>query len=314
MSSLSSACTAFGLKTAKGFLPHRYLQNCRDEREILDRLHGKVTWVQLEPYMDWFSEATDDELHSRKAGRSWEDWRDEQPVRQYWEEHKDEEFPFHDKMCAYLDKDVDALWELCDKLGTKFALEFGADIRTKCTLGSVADSLLKPIPKLATQEQHDLWQHANRGGFCGALGEFDYTALINYLIYKVDITSLYPASARPIKFKTQAGWQEPLKEWYTAFPDPTNGWFVYDFGGVLMSDEHYAKLKDMHGIVRVEFDQTDLKFPFFLKKMRQKSFETLAPVMVGAEHYTVPHVRMAYKHGVKIKNTRMKRARSTAST
>ena len=28
-------------------------------------------------YMDWFGEANDEELHSRKAGRSWEDWRDE---------------------------------------------------------------------------------------------------------------------------------------------------------------------------------------------------------------------------------------------
>ena len=31
MSSLASACTAFGLETSKGFLPHRYLQNCKDE-------------------------------------------------------------------------------------------------------------------------------------------------------------------------------------------------------------------------------------------------------------------------------------------
>ena len=79
MSSLASACTAFGLETSKGFLPHRYLQNCRDEDEILSRLHGSVTWAALEPYMDWFSEANDEELHSRKVWRTWEDWRDEQP-------------------------------------------------------------------------------------------------------------------------------------------------------------------------------------------------------------------------------------------
>ena len=35
MSSLASACTAFGLETSKGFLPYRYLQNCHDEDEIL---------------------------------------------------------------------------------------------------------------------------------------------------------------------------------------------------------------------------------------------------------------------------------------
>ena len=100
---------------------------------------------------------------------------------------------------------------------------------------------------------------------------------------------------------TEAGSQEPLQEWYTGFPDPTNGWFRYDFGGAMMTDEHYEMLKSMHGIVRIEFDQRDLKFPFFLKKMRHKSFETLAPVMEGGEHYTVPHVRMAYHYGVKIR-------------
>ena len=256
--------------------------------------------------MDWFGEANDEELHSRKAGRSWEDWRDEQPVRKFWLEHKDNEFNFCDSMSAYLDKDVDALWELCDKLGSKFAEEFGADIRGKCTLGSIAEhiwshTLLKPIPKLATETQHNLWQHANRGGFCGALGAFDFTAPAGQLIYKVDITSLYPASSGAIKFATELGHQEPLAEWYTGFPDPTNGWFRYDFGGVAMTDAHYEMLQNMHGIVRIEFDQSDLKFPFFLKKMRHKSFETLAPVLKGGEHYTVPHVRMAYKHGVKIR-------------
>ena len=128
MSSLASACTAFGLETSKGFLPHRYLQNCHDEDEILSRLHGSVTWAALEPYMDWFSEANDEELHSRKAGRTWEQWRDEQPVRKFWVEHRNDEINFCDTMSAYLDKDVDALWQLCDKLGGKFADEFGADI------------------------------------------------------------------------------------------------------------------------------------------------------------------------------------------
>ena len=142
-------------------------------------------------------------------------------------------------------------------------------------------TLLKPIPKLATEEQHQLWQHANRGGFCGALGKFHYTAVLSLLIYKVDITSLYPASAGPIKFLTDAGWQEPLKEWYTGFPDPTNGWFRYNFNGAMMTEEHYQMLENMHGIVRVEFDQSELKFPFFIKKMRCKSFEMLAPVMIG---------------------------------
>lgn len=92
-----------------------------------------------------------------------------------------------------------------------------------------------------------------------------------------------------------------LQEWYTGFPDPTNGWFRYDFGGAMMTDEHYEMLKNMHGIVRIEFDQRDLKFSFSLKKMRHKSFEALAPEMEGGKHYMVPHVGMTYHYGVKIR-------------
>lgn len=41
MSSLASACTSFGLlDTSKGFLPHRFSQNCASEQEIPHRLHG----------------------------------------------------------------------------------------------------------------------------------------------------------------------------------------------------------------------------------------------------------------------------------
>ena len=54
----------------------------------------------------------------------------------------------------------------------------------------------------------------------------------------------------------------------------------------MMTDEPYEMLKNMHGIVRIELDQRDLKLPFFLKKMQYKSFETLAPVMEGGEHET----------------------------
>ena len=64
------------------------------KRQILSRLHGSVTWAALEPCMDWFSEANDEELHSRKAGRTWEQWRDEQPVRKFWVEHKNDEINF----------------------------------------------------------------------------------------------------------------------------------------------------------------------------------------------------------------------------
>ena len=130
-------------------------------------------------------------------------------------------------------------------------------------------------------------------------------------IYKVDVTSLYPASACPIKYITETGIQEPLKLYYTGFPDPTKGWFEHDFQGVEMTLEHYKQLKDMHGMVKIEFNQNSLGFPFVLKKMTSGSWGTLAPVMQGSEYYTTPHVRMAYDHGVKIKLFKCEYAKET---
>ena len=48
---------------------------------------------------------------------------------------------------------------------------YKADIRQKMTIGSLAEhiwlhTLLKPIPKLRTEREHELWQRVNKGGFC----------------------------------------------------------------------------------------------------------------------------------------------------
>lgn len=332
MSSLSAACNSFGLRTKKTFLPHRYFQNCENEAEVLNRLHGSITWRELEPYMDWFSECKEDALHTRIAEKSWEQWRNEQEVYKFWIENCDKSINVKDFMGEYLSKDVDALYELCEKLGDAFARDLGADIRQKCTLGSCAEhmwqhTLLKPIPKLQSHEEHLRWQKTNRGGFCGPLHKFDYSVKekqrilekdkvnvsnskcasskfenASWKIYKVDITSLYPASTRNIKYITKDGLKTPLNEWYRGFPDPTNnGWKKYDFNGEYMTDAHYDFLSNLHGDLRIEFDQSSLKFPFFLKKMKHKQFETLAPVLKGGENYTIPHIRMAYKYGVKIR-------------
>jgi len=303
MSSLKAAANSYGVQASKGYLPHGYLQNCSSARELLDRINRTMPWRELEPYMDWFTDAKDDDLHERKAGRTWEQWRDEQPLRKAFE--PDKICDFRREMKEYLRQDVACLHQIVEVVGTSMARDYGADIRTKCTLGSLAEhvwqhSLKKNIPKLETEEQHIRWQHCNRGGFCGPLSKFDTAAPEGKQIYKVDVTSLYPSSACQIKYTTEAGEQEPLKAYYTGFPDPTNGWLQHDFGGAEMAKEHYDQLKDMHGMVRIRFDQRALQFPFFLKKMRQGSWGTLAPVLQGCEYYTTPHVRMAWDHGVKI--------------
>jgi len=159
MSSLSAAAISHGLPTLKGGLPHRYLQNCKNPQELLDRLHGQVTWTELEPYMDWFSECKD--LQKRKAGRTWEQWRDEQPVRQHWVEHKDEKIDFLQKMKAYLATDVNLLWELVQKEGAQKAEAYQCDIRQKCTLGSIefaeADEGRRPCITATCEPRRVLW-------------------------------------------------------------------------------------------------------------------------------------------------------------
>jgi hypothetical protein len=306
MSSLKAAATSYGLKTTKDYMPHRYLQNCGSREELLRRLHADVTWGDLEPYMDWFSDATDGDLHHREAGRSWEAWRDEQPTRKFWLREKDTKFNFREKMSSYLAKDVDVLWELVEKMGAAMATDLGADIRVRCTVGSIAElkwrsTLPQKIPKLMTQERHELWQRVNRGGFCGPLSKFDTTCGEGEKIYKVDVTSLYPASACPVSYETREGLQKPLGEWYRGFPDANNGWLTCDFGGTEMGQAEYEQLSSMHGLVEIEFDQTECKFPVLLKKMTCKSWQTLAPVLVGREFYTIPQVRQAFYYGVKIR-------------
>lgn len=173
--------------------------------------------------MDWFSEeANDEELHSSKAGRTWEQWRDEQPVRQFWvEHHKDDDINFCDTMSAYLDKDVGALWELCDKLGGKIAEEFGVDIRGKCLLGSSTEhiwlhTLLNPIPQLGDGDAARFVATRQPWWLLRCPWQFRFhSASWSAQTYKVNVTSLYPASSGAIKFVTEAGSQEPLQEWYT---------------------------------------------------------------------------------------------------
>ena len=67
-----------------------------------------------------------------------------------------------------------------------------------------------------------------------------------------------------------------------------------------MDDELYAQLAGMHGLVRIKFGQTKLKFMFLAVGMTSGLHSTLAPVMVGEEYYITPHVRMAHKYKVDI--------------
>lgn len=277
--------------------------------------------------MDWFGDCTNEELHTRIQGRTWEQWRDQQPVRiQFLKDvAANKTVNFQGEMTKYLRKDVDILWEVTETLMKIEAEESGADIRRQCTTGSISQhvwrhTLLKHIPKLATEWEHDLWQKTNRGGFCGAFGHFDSDRVpqkkllirskggsklclraFEPEVIKVDVTSLYPATSKRVRFVTRDGLQEPLKEWYHSFPDPTNGWYDHDFGGVQMSDIQDEQLKTMYGTVEVHFDQSELGQPVLLKKLESKVHSSLTYVLTGRDWYTVPQIRQAYHYGVRIR-------------
>ena len=162
------------------------------------------------------------------------------------------------------------LYEIVAKMGKHMSDEYCVDIRTKCTIGSIAEhiwqhTLLRPLPKLRTEEEHKMWSTANKGGFCGPLGEFDVTAPEGSTLVKGDFTSLYPASSKAISFVQSDGTvHKPLEEWYTGFPDPrvkpdgSGGWLKHDFGGIEMGPEEYTMLKNMHGIMRIQCDQEEM--------------------------------------------------------
>ena len=305
LTSLKDAANSYGLEASKGYLPHMFLQGVPTREECIKRIHTPIKREALAPYMDWFAECERDELYSRVSGRTYDEWRKTTTVYKDWFEHKDEMCNFKEEMLAYMRKDVECLHQLIEKLGYKNAIQYGADIKVRCTQGSLAThiwkyTLFKPIPKLRTEAQHKLWLHVNRGGFSGPLSHFRKTAREGESIYKTDLNSCYPSSMRECIYTTSTGIKRPLEGFYNGFPDPTNGWLTHDWCGAEMTEVICEQMAGMHGLVRIKFDQSGMAFPIFLKKMSTKVWSTLAVVLRGEEYYTIPHVRMGFKYGAKI--------------
>lgn len=304
MSSLKAACNSYGIKTQKGELPHQYLQGHADLQSVLRALHATVSWEQLEPFIDWFGDKSPDELQIRREGRTYAEWVEEQPMRKWWHQNKHVQFDFKKSMQQYLEKDVDALYELVEAVGLGLA-EHGCNIRKQITIGSCASqiwrhTILHDIPKLDLKFSK-IWAETNRGGFCGPLASLDTRAQPGQSIYKVDVTSLYPSCCTSPTYKTRSGATfSPIGKYWQGFPDARDGWQIHDFEGTLMTAETYDQLASMCGTVRVQFDQRDAPWPCLLKKMQCKTFQTLTPVLIGEEWYTVPQVRQAFDKGVKI--------------
>ena len=86
-SSLDEAAKAYDIPESKGYLPHSYLQNCSSLTEILHKINTPVLWSDLEDHIDWFHEVKKDDLQKRVAGRTFEAWKEEQPIRKEFQEH-----------------------------------------------------------------------------------------------------------------------------------------------------------------------------------------------------------------------------------
>ena len=138
-SSLAAAAVAYGIKTRKSYLPHTYLQNCDSLSQLLYRIHSDVPWEELEPHMDWFHDTKMKDLQYRVKDRSFEQWRSEQETWKNFEPKSMCHFRHLSK--EYLRNDVMCLYEIVAKMGKHMSDEYTADIRTKCTVGSIADHI-----------------------------------------------------------------------------------------------------------------------------------------------------------------------------
>ena len=67
-----------------------------------------------------------------------------------------------------------------------------------------------------------------------------------------------------------------------------------------MGQAEYDELSEMHGLIKIRYDQSHLAFPFFLQHAEYKDCSTFAPFMTGTEYFIIPHVRMAWDYNVKI--------------
>ena len=304
-SSLKAAALAYGCEASKGYLPHRYLQNCASREQLLERIHNRVPYKDLEPYMDWFADTDDGEMHKREHGRTYEEWIASTQIYKDWFKKKDDECDFKTEMLEYLAKDVACLHQLVEKLGTMYAAKYGANIEQKFTIGSLVVhihqyTIFDDIPKLAYESQNQRWQRTNTGGFSGPLSKFVTVASEGENIYKVDLTSCYPSVMTEIEYVTATGLKRPLERYYRGFPNANAGWKTHDFEGVEMTREICDSLEHWHGLVKITFDQRSLPFPAFLMRLKTSTSSTLTPVMQGTEYYIIPQIRMAFDKGAKI--------------
>ena len=308
MSSLRKACNSYGIVTQKGDFPHRLLQNLPTKQHGIDMLNAVGTWADLEPFLDWFAECSPEDLQKRNIDEAddWvEKWKRRMKLWQYFDEHRDDKFDVRKEMRKYLRDDVDALWELVDKVGSGLT-DLGCDIRKQCTVGSCATriwqyTLEKDVPKLLDEDLARRWADCNRGGLCGPLGRLDWRRDAKRRAYKVDITSLYPSSCRNVEYIDSDGQAiKPIDPWWQSFPDPTKGWKRHDFCGQEMTTEHRRRLETMYGSVRVRFDQSRVVWPSLLKKMTCGPWQTLTYVLEGEERYTIPQIMHAFDRGARI--------------
>ena len=318
MCPLSAACKSYGVETLKGYLPHGYLQRLDSHDEILERLYGKTSWTELKEagLIDWLNEVSPDDVQVRPIKQSYEEWIKQFEMYKAWEakeepftelrDSEDDTFDFLPKMIRYLKSDVNGLHEIVEKVGNYYNDNYGCDIRVQLTLGSLATRIWKGrlstnVSKIMDKPLYERIQSAARGGFCGPLGPFDFTATGDQHVYKVDVTSLHPA-ATGCEYLT-AG---PGAKYFKGFPHPgllDFPWESHDFNSteLLVNDLNYRMLvEEMNGYVFIEFDQTAMDWPTLHSNLTEGPHSTLTYVLKGSGNYSIPQVLHAVDNGCKI--------------
>eukprot|EP01046_Picozoa_sp_COSAG06_P025166 COSAG06_NODE_2099_length_7600_cov_12.023730_1_plen_1115_part_10 len=323
-SSLRDAAKAYGVPTEKGTLPHSYMSGVESKEELLQRLHGTVSYEyesdrggvrSLLPYVDWLDGVPAAKLQKRGVGQPYDEWEAE--VSDLRKAQKKgtapfdlpAEFSFKEQMIAYNKKDVLATAQVINAIGGQYA-DLGVDITTSMTASGTALKIFTnyipmDIGKVYEEELYQrISSEACRGGFTSPIGAFHVKLPedSDLKIWKIDKTSLYPGSTLCQPSAEDPTFQ-PLQEWWQNFPAPdgVSGWEVEDFGGLLMGRGHYNRLKAMYGFVRIDFDQRDMIWPAFCVKMEHGTFTTFAPTLEGSGYFAIPLVLYAFDRGCQIK-------------
>lgn len=315
--SLRRAAKSFGLTIKKGHFPHLYFQHLEDEKTFFQRLGFQGTWGELEEYMSWYDDVkgkvsyngdtTDNPLQTYFDGLDEKDFIKLCSNTWEWlEQNRDKACNLEQQMLDYLKADVLVQLRVVDKFGSYVFEQFGQNIKLCPTIGNLAVKIWKrhylceDIPKIMNASQYDFLSNVcNHGGFTSVLEyfRFNVTDKPHLKIYKVDVTSLYPASCLETP---------ELKGYFHGFPYPRNGLLLKHTRSTpaRIDQDLMAMLWGLTGFVTVTYRQLE-GFPVLLQRVSHNNHETYTFLREGEGTFSIPYIKFAFDHGVEMEMTEL---------